>query len=523
MATAITDPPFQKAVALHEAGKYGEAAAIYRDILVKEPSNVMAMHLLALVAMQLDNAQMVLNLADAGLQIEPNFAVLYQDKATAMRRLGEKEKAMACIDKAISLDAATGEYYDTKAQIYRDLRQFDKAVEALQTGITLSPHNAALYNSLAIILHRMGAHDEALVAINTYLRLKPDSAPGHNNKGNILKAVRRYHEAIVSYERALSMEPNIFMGKANLGMCYLVLGEWKKGWPLFEDRKPGNMPPEVKRFDVAKRWRGEALKDKTLILYNEQGLGDTLQFCRYLKMAQERAPHIILQVQRPLVSFMQAQWPDLTIADDHEPVATYDLQCPLMSLPGIFGTTPHKVPDAAGYLKALPDKIEEWKNRLPHHDKKKVGLVWAGNPDHMNDHIRSIPLPMMKELLATNGVQFIAIQKGEKPLAQIQELDEALQPIALGDQLQDFNDTAGLLMNLDLLVTVDTSVLHMAGALGKPAWALLQYDPDWRWMINRDDTPWYNKVRLFRQPRYGDWQDVLKRTTLALTEWAKKP
>lgn len=523
MLITVQDPVMQKAVALHEAGKFGEAAAIYRDVLQKDPGNVLAMHLLALVAMQFDNAVMVLNLADMGLKLQPDFAVLHQDRATALRRMGDKEKAMQAIDTALRLDPDASDLYDTKAQIYRDLRDFDSAVAMLRKGLSRAPQNATLHNSLAICLHRMGRHEEALLSIDAYLNLKPEGAAGYNNKGNILKAIRRYAEAIECYNRALALEPGIFMGKANLGMCHLVLGEWEKGWPLFEDRKPGNMSPEVKRFDPGKRWKGEACGDKVLILYNEQGLGDTIQFSRYVPLVRAQVKNVILQVQRPLVSFMQGQFPDLTIADDHDLPPAYDLQCPLMSLPGIFDTTPSTVPQAAHYFCAPADRLPAWADALSTAKPKKVGIVWAGNPDHMNDHIRSIPLAKWTAVLAQKDVQFFALQKGEKPLAQIKDLPEHLRPKAIGEELKDFNDTAAALTQLDLLITVDTSVLHLAGALGRPAWALLQFDPDWRWMVGREDTPWYDSIRLFRQNHYGDWNDVLARVAHALQQWVSAP
>ncbi len=516
----MTDPEtFKKALQLHEAGKFGEAAALYRDILRADPTNVTVIHLLALVAMQFDNAALVLALADNGLQVAPDTPVLHQDRATALRRLGRKDEALASINRAIELNPDEADFYDTLAAIQRDLRQFDQAVATLKKASAMEPENPKFYNNLAICLGRMGANAEALAHLDTYIRLKPQDASGYNNKANVLKASRRYREAIAYYDKALAIDPNIFMGHANKGMAHLVLGEYAEGWKLFEDRKPGNMPPENTRFDRARRWDGKTAPDATLVLYNEQGMGDTVQFCRFVPMVLERVPNVILQAQAPLAGLMATNFPGVTIITPEDPLPAYDLQCPLMSLPHIFATTPETVPSAAGYLKADAAKIDEWRTKVPADGRKKIGIVWAGNPDHMNDHIRSVPLKLFEPLWAIPNLHFISLQKGDQAQAQIGQVPSHVPFTHLGDQLRDFSDTAALLQHIDLLISVDTSVLHVAGATGRPAWAMLQFDPDWRWMLERATTPWYDHVRLFRQKTYGNWADVTADIGRALTSF----
>lgn len=507
----------KQAMALHEAGKFGEAAALYRDILIRDPGNGLALHLLALVAMQFDNAPLVLALSEQGLQAHPHIPVFHQDRATALRRLGRKEEAMEAIAAAIAMEPKNADFLDTKAAIARDLRRYDDAVAALKAAIALDPGNAKLYNNLGICLGRMGANDEALHYLDAYIAMKPDDATGYNNKANTLKACRRYDEAIAFYDRALALNPDIFMGKANKGIAYLVLGNYPEGWELFEYRRPGGMPPEAKRFDTARRWHGETDPEAALVLYHEQGLGDTLQFCRYAGMAAARVGRTYLQVQPPLQTLLKANFPELTLLTAESPLPDYSRQCPLMSLPHVFGTTPATVPLAGGYLKAPDDRAAYWRTRLPQ-AKRRIGLVWAGNPDHLNDHIRSIPLAALTPLLQVPDCLFVSLQKGgaAEQLKGPQAPPAAASLLPVGDELQDFSDTASLMMNLDLLITVDTSVLHLAGALGRPAWAMLQFDPDWRWLLNRDDTPWYSSVRLFRQEQFGDWNSVIARVADAL-------
>jgi tetratricopeptide (TPR) repeat protein len=503
-----TQNKFEKAVALHQNGNIGEAALLYREILSADPNNVMVIHLLCLIAMQHDNAQMVMGLSEHGIRIEPKFAVLHQDRATALRRLGFKEKALEAIDTAISLEKKA-DYYDTRAAILRDMRKYVEAVQALETAISHEKNNPKYYNSLGIVLGRMGKNEESLCYFDAFITMRPAASEGYNNKANVLKALGRYKEAITFYDKALAIDNTIFMGKANKGISHLVLGEWEEGWKNFEDRKPGNKPPEGDRFDVSKRWHGTIETTKSIIIYNEQGLGDSLQFMRYLPMVRERTGKVILQVQNALKQLVHENMPGLETISPDDPLPEYNLQCPLMSLPYVFNTRIDTVPCAQAYLKAPARDILYWKEKLAFTDKKKVGLVWAGNPDHMNDHIRSIPLTQFEPIASHPNVEFISLQKGDAALTQLSNLPKAITVHSMGNELNDFTQTAGLLKNLDLVICVDTSVLHLAGALGVPAWGLLQYDPDWRWLLKRSDTPWYNSMRLFRQHSFGNWQSAL--------------
>ena len=514
------DDALKKAIALHDAKKYGEAAAIYRDSLIKDPANVMVMHLLALIAMQMDQPKVVMALAEEGLRLQPNLAVLHQDKALALRRLGFKENALLSINRAIELEPKQADFYGTLGSIQRDLRQYDMAVASMRKAIALQPDEAKHYNNLGIILGRMGANEEALAVLSQYIALKPGSAEGYNNRANIHKILRCYQEALADYEKALSIAPDIFMGRANKGIAHLVLGDYAEGWKLFEHRMPNNMPPEGTRFDAAKRWKGETNKSATLILYNEQGFGDTVQFCRYVNMARPRVGRLIVQVQQSLIPLLQPTWPDLTLVSELDPLPPHDFQCPLMSLPTVFGTTTQTVPAAEGYLKAEADKAKTWKDKLPHDGKKRVGLVWAGNPEHMNDHWRSINLSQLAPLWNVPGVHFYSLQKGEAALKQLGDVPAAAPLTVLNEQLTDFAQTAALISNLDLLITVDTAPLHIAGAMGVPTYALLQFDPDWRWMAEGADTPWYKSVQLFRQSVFGQWDDVVENVSAALKAFA---
>ncbi len=504
----------EKAAGLYNAGRHGEAAAIYRDLLIRDPANVQIMHYLALVAMHLDQAPVVLSLAEAGLRIRPGMALLHQDRATALRRLGRRQEALEAIEKALEISPATADFYDTRATILRDLRQHDKAVESMRKAADIDPQNASYANNLGIALGRIGRFEEALSWIGRYIALKPGLAAGYLNKANILKSLNRHDDAIAWYDKALAIDAHAFMGKGNKAFCHLVMGDFEKGWPLFEHRRPGALPPEGKRFDASRRWKGEATQAR-LVLYNEQGLGDTVQFCRYVPLVRARAPNLVLQAQEPLVPLLARQWPELEIASDAAAPPDYGLQCPLMSLPGLFKTDAASIPSPSGYLQPDPAKAEAWRARLPRDGRKKIGAVWAGNPEHQKDHLRSMSFAQFAPLLAVPDVHFVSLQKGE-PRPDASALPPGASFFAPADDLNDFSDSAALLANLDLLIAVDTAMLHLAGALGVPAFGLIPTDPDWRWMLNRTGTPWYDSLRLFRQSRHDDWPSVIAETREAL-------
>jgi len=506
----------QQAIDFHQAGQLSQAAAAYRDLLVNEPTNPLLYHLLAKLAMAQDNARLVLALADMGIAHQPRFAVLHQDRATALRRLNCKQEALLAIEQALQLDSNQADFYETRAAVLRDLRRYHEALANLKTALTLQPNNDGFYNAAGMCCARMGAVAEALAYFDQFIARQPDKAVGYNNKANTLKLAHRYQEALHGYEQALTLDPTIFMGKANKAMVHLVLGDYATGWPLFEDRRPGNMLPEGTRFPPEKRWQGEALPhDKRLLLYHEQGLGDSVQCIRYLPLVLARAPNLVVQVQPALVTLFAHSWPQIPFISEAEPLPIYEKQCPLMSLPYLFATRRNTIPSPAGYLYAAPKKIAFWRDRLPQNNHRKIGLVWAGNPGHINDHWRSIPLAQFSPLFTLPNTHFIALQQGAAA-EQMATLPAPPNLTAPPAPLTDFSDTAALLKNLDLLISVDTAILHTAAALGVPSFALIQFDPDWRWLLEREDSPWYHSIRLFRQKSLGDWQGVIEAVRAAL-------
>jgi hypothetical protein len=301
-------------------------------------------------------------------------------------------------------------------------------------------------------------------------------------------------------------------------LALLLNDDFARGWEEYEWRWEDEHLKRQKPQFKQPLWLGqESLKGKTILLHAEQGLGDTIQFSRYAKLVSHRGAKVVLQVQKGLKSLMQSVAGVNWVVEQGEALPAFDYHTPLMSLPLAFKTSLETIPAESVYLECEAVRVEKWKDRLGDKSKPRVGLVWSGNKDHKNDHNRSIALAMLSRILAEE-VEFISLQK------EVRERDKsALEQVAVkhfGEELKDFMDTAGLVANMDLVISVDTSVAHLAGALGKPLWVLLPFSPDWRWLLEREDSPWYPSAKLYRQPKIGDWESVIVKVAAELKAWS---
>jgi hypothetical protein len=345
------------------------------------------------------------------------------------------------------------------------------------------------------------------------VRLRPNYPEAHNNLGAALYALGRPAEAEASYHEALRLRANYPEVHNNLAYALLLAGRFEEGWKEYEWRWKAKPLWIGARDFSAPLWRGEAIGDRTILLHSEQGLGDTLQFCRYAPLVVCGAG-IILEVQAPLVRLLSRLAGVTEIVARGDGLPPFDLHCPLMSLPLAFGTTLETVPAATPYLSADPALAANWQERLVGLDGLRVGLVWAGRR-WLNfpaaaavDRRRSIALKVLAPLGEVSGVSFVSLQK-DGPAAEAADPPHGLMLHDFTAYLHDFEDTAALIANLDLVISVDTSIAHLAGALGKPVWLLNRFDTCWRWLLNRDDSPWYPTLRQFRQPRAGDWNSAV--------------
>jgi hypothetical protein len=393
------------------------------------------------------------------------------------------------------------------------MERAEEAVAQYQQVPAGDPEFTDAYNNLGLAYLSLGRHGEAVDAIRRTLALKPDLAEAHCNLGAVLHAQNRIAEATESYQRALDLDPDLVKAKLNLGMIQLVSGNFTEGWKNYELR--WNDAPLHRRDFEQPQWRGEPLNGARILIHAEQGYGDTLQFLRYVPMVRAAGGTVILEVQSRLRRLAAALTGVAQVVCQGDPLPAFDWQCPLLSLPLAFGTTLETIPAQTPYLSIPEEAHEKMDALLWPKDGLRVGLIWNGNPTFLHDRyrFRSIPLPLFRPIFEIAGLHLFSLQVGEAT-AQLAQAPGNL--IDLSPSVSDMADTAAQIAKLDLVISADTSVPHLAAALGIPTWVLMPYSPDWRWLQEREDCPWYPSMRLFRQSQPGEWEPVMQRVRSAL-------
>jgi Flp pilus assembly protein TadD len=464
----------------HRAGRLAEAERIYRQVLSQQPDYPEALKLLGVLAAQVGKS-------DAGVEL---------------------------IRRAIRFKSNDAEAHNNLGVILRDKGQFDEAIAACRQAIRLNPDFAEAYNNLGNALVDVGQLDEAIASCRQAIRLKPDYALAYVNLGNALKDNGRLDEAIAACRRAIELKADFALAHLNYALLLLVRGDFEEGWKEFEWRMRVPQVRQARDFPQP-RWTGQDPAGKTILIFTEGGFGDSLQFIRYAPLVAERGARVLLECQAELASLLKRVRGISAVFVRGQPLPTFDWQTALQSLPLVFGTTVETIPADVPSLSAPPDRVAPWTKRLAGDRSVKVGLAWAGGAPRDR---RCCPLATFGPLAAIEGVTFYGLQKG--PAAN-QPVPPGLRLIQLGDELGDFADTAAVVSNLDLVISVDTSVAHLAGAMGKPVWTLISSVYDFPWLRDRLDSPWYPTMRLFRQERYGDWDSVITPVVEALSHRIK--
>ena len=360
---------------------------------------------------------------------------------------------------------------------------------------------------LGVIARQTRRTEQGVELIERAIGFNPNVAEAYNNLGNALRDLKRPVEALASYDRAIALKPDFAEAHWNQSLCLLLMGHFEQGLHRYEWRKKLNEPMGVRSYPKPV-WLGEEnIAGKTLFVYTEQGLGDTIQFCRYGKLVEARGAKVIMSVQQPLCELLKQISPKIRVLKSNEEPMDFDYHCPLLSLPLALRTTLETIPREQQYLKSDEELRSIWSARLSPTTKPRIGVVWSGNTAHTKLHYRSIELQQFATIFSPDA-DWICLQKeiSEKDLARLRQLGRIA---FFGDDLRDFSDTAALLDLMDLVITIDTSVAHLAGAMGKPVWVLLPCNPDWRWLLDRNDSPWYPSARLFRQQQIGNWTTVI--------------
>lgn len=534
---------FSEGLALHQQGQ-----------LAAQPDHFDALHLTGAIAL----LHMALGWMDKALAINPHYATVYSNRGLALQRLGRLDEALASYDQALALapqdSSVLADAYYNRGIALQALQRLDEALASFDQAIALRPEHAAYckhgfsqqklgrydealasyeqataldpagadaHYNLGCALHKLQRPNEALASYDQAIALDPDYKSAHANRGLALLELKRLDEARASYDRAIALNPMGADAHWNKGLACLMQGHYAQGWPLYEWGWQNGSRGKRRAF-TQPLWLGqEDLTGKTCLLYPEQGLGDVMQFCRYARQVKALGATVLLEVPKSLLGLMQTlKGVDVLIESgvdvaQSDGVPAFDYQVPLGSLPLAFKTEVGTIPDAAGYLRVDKAKRAAWQERLGPKRKLRVGVVWSSASNFKSDATRSMGLAEFAQCLDFESYEVVYLQKMIKP--EDQAAFESLgQMTFYGEALENFADTAALASCMDVVVSTCTSVPHMTGALGIPTWVLLQYVPDWRWLLGRSDSPWYSSVRLFRQSERMQWGPVLAQVRLDL-------
>jgi tetratricopeptide (TPR) repeat protein len=470
-----------------------------------------SLHRLGVSAYQENDFETALKLVLEAIKIDskPEY---YNTFGVILSEAGNEQGAIKAYRKAIELNNDYASAYCNLGNCLQKQNKYAESIEYYEQAISISPDYPDAYNGLAVSLYRLGNYDDAIKNCRKAIELKEDYAQAYNTLAAVLEMLQMYDEAIECYNKTVEYAPDYVEAYCSRGILHLRHGQFAKGWDDYQWRLKTEKVKGTLQYDKP-WWQGEDFQGKTLLVQSEQGFGDSMQFVRYLPMVKDRGGTVILAEKSELIDLFRNLEGIDDIVDIRQ-LATggvkYDLYAPLLNLPCIFNTDIDSIPARIPYLFADESKVTHWRGTIGT-DAFNVGIVWAGDPIHTNDHNRSCTIDNFTGLAKLENVKIFSLQKGPQ-LDQIKDWPSDIEQIGdLGQKFNDFSDTAAAIENMDLIISVDTSVIHLAGAMGKTAWLVIPYESDWRWMLNRQDSPWYSTVRIFRQIQPGDWDDVFQR------------
>ncbi len=494
-------------------GRFNEALKAYDSMIALQPGQALIHNNRGAILHELKRPQEALASYDRAIALKPSYAEAHFNRAIVLEELERPQEALESYDHAITADPAHAWAHNNRGNVLREFHRPAEALESFDRAIALQPGYAEAHYNRANVLKELERPQEALESFDRAIAANPRFVEAYSNRGTLLKELHRTQEAFADLDRAIALEPAYAPAYFNKALLKILTGDYAEGWRLYEWRWK-LAPKEAVRSFTQPLWTGaEPLAGKTLLIHAEQGLGDTIQFCRYAPMAEKLGAKIILEVPQRLVPVMATLTGNITVVEKGKPLPPFDLHCPMLSLPLAFKTELGSVPGKVPYLFADPDKSALWRKKLGPKSKPRVALAWSGKKDNTKDQSRSMSLENLRPLLELPfDFHSLQIEYGEKDLALLAGL-----PIKDHQKEQkDFSDTAALISEMDLVLSVDTSVAHLAGALGKHLWVMLSYTPDHRWMWDRPDSPWYPTATLFRQPAMGDWKTVVSQVVQRL-------
>jgi len=512
-----------RGLALQDAGEREAALASFDRALALKADCAESYYNRANVLKDLQRWQAALTDYDRAIALKDSYAEAYSNRGIVLCELKRAAAALPSYDRAITLKGDLVHAHYNRANLLCELRRWDEALAGYDRAIALKSDHAEAYSGRSVALHELARTEDALDSCNRALAIKPDLADAYCNKGTLLLAVGRVDEALASYDQAVALAPARASSRVNRALTLLLSGHYERGWTEYHWRWQDTSSWIMcdKREFSQPLWLGGApLTGKTILLHSEQGYGDTIQFCRYAKLVAERGARVILEVPRALAALLSSLEGVAQLIIQGEPLPSFDYYCPLLSLPLAVKTTLADVPARVPYLAVDAARRRHWSEKLGERARPRVGLVWSGGLRPLRPELwsinsrRNVPLAAFTALQHCD-VDFYSLQKGSPAESELAELTARNWggPLIrdLGPEIQDFADTAAVIEQLDLVISVDTATAHLAGALGKPVWILNRFDTCWRWLLDRTDSPWYPTARLYRQARPGDWEGVLRR------------
>jgi tetratricopeptide (TPR) repeat protein len=508
---------FQAGLGRHRSGDLRGAAQIYEEVLQREPGNAEAQHLLGLVAYQAGQPEPAIDLITRAIAVNPNSAPMYVNRALALATMGRQAAAVEDHDRAIALQPDLVAAHQNRASVLQALGRYEEALAGYSRAVELSPASADLLNDRGGVLRALGRRDAALADYDAAIALDPKNLAAWYNRGGTLRDLGRVQEAVESYGHAVDLNPDFAIAHHNRALCRLQLGdylggfeeyEWRKRCPTFDDP----------RYGLERPWEGQPLDGKSLFVFPELYQGDVIQFARFVQAAEVAGARVQMAAPKAMHALLQTLSPSILLLDEDATAEAYDYQAPLLSLPHRFKTTLESLPNGP-YLRADPVRVAHWRDAIGP-TGFKIGVVWQGSTlPYALPLQRSFPLAALKGLAALPDVRLISLQK-VNGLEQLADLPRGMAVEDLGEGFDPgpdlFVDTAAAMTCCDLVITPDTSVAHLAGALGVTAWLALPAVSDWRWMSGREDSPWHPHTRIFRQAVPGDWTAVFSEMATAL-------
>ena len=532
-----------RGLALSELRRQEEALACFDQALALQPNHLEALNNRGLALLALRRDADALACFDQALRLAPQYPEALNNRGLALRALNQHEEAMgcfiavlaqqpahvdalnnrglvlsdlglheealACFDRALALQPRQPGSLVNRGLVLEALQRYGEALQCFDAALLLKADDAAILSNRAVTLLGLNRDEEALRSLEQVLAVSVDHADALHGMGVILERLNRRRESLACLQRSLELRPDHDEALCNRGFAHLALGQLPQGFRDMERRWETRHLRGARLKTAAPLWLGEtSLQERTLLLHHEQGFGDTLQFVRYVPLLTPRGCRLILRAPPALYTLLRQSLPGVEVASDREALPAHDLHCPLMSLPLAFGTTLETIPAAMPYLAADPARVRHWRGALGEGMRPRIGIAWAGRQFKPVNYRRDMRLEWLRPLLQLPA-RFISLQK-DIPESDLLHMGQFKLLERHGEAVTDFADTAALIENLDLVITVDSAVAHLAGALGKPVWIMNRHAACWRWLEQRSDSPWYPSARLFRQPALGDWTGLLR-------------